>query len=36
MVPMLACSAEPSARTRYAITTFKMEGAAPHSTVHFI
>lgn len=33
MVPMLACSEEPSARTRYASTTFKMDGAEPSSTV---
>ncbi len=34
IVPMLACSAAPSARTRYAITTLRIAGAAPKLTVH--
>lgn len=33
IVPMLACRAAPSERTRYAITTFKIAGAAPRKTV---
>ena len=33
IVPMLACRADPSERTRYAITTFKIAGAAPRKTV---
>ncbi len=33
IVPMLACKAAPSARTRYAITTLRMAGAAPQVTV---
>ena len=33
MVPMLACSAAPSLRTMYAITTFRMAGTAPQLVV---
>ena len=36
IVPMLAWSEEPSDRTIYAITTFKIAGAAPKFTVHFM
>ena len=35
MVPILAWSDAPSDLTRYAITTFKIAGAAPKDTVHF-
>ena len=34
MVPMLAWRVLPSERTIYAITTFRMAGAAPQVTVH--
>ena len=36
MVPMLACIAEPSDRTRYAMTTLRMAGTAPQLTVQNI
>ena len=33
MVPTLACSVLPSARTMYAMTTLRIAGAAPQVTV---
>ena len=36
MVPILAWSDAPSDLTRYAITTFRIAGAAPKDTVHLL